>query len=106
MPFCVRCSAGYGWQTEGDGLFMYDAKTKELKNYRYESEQSGLNSNYVRSLELDTENRLWVGTYSGLNIYKEATDNFSYKKFRDTGRKSVTKILSEVFLKILKAACG
>ena len=36
--------------TEGDGLFMYDAKTKELKNYRYESEQSGLNSNYVRSL--------------------------------------------------------
>lgn len=63
--------------TEGDGLFMYDAKTKELKNYRYESEQSGLNSNYVRSLELDTENRLWVGTYSGLNIYKEATDNFS-----------------------------
>ena len=56
---------------------MYDAKTKELKNYRYESEQSGLNSNYVRSLELDTENRLWVGTYSGLNIYKEATDNFS-----------------------------
>lgn len=63
--------------TEGDGLFMYDAKTKELKNYRYESEQSGLNSNYVRSLELDTENRLWVGTYSGLNIYKEATNNFS-----------------------------
>lgn len=63
--------------TEGNGLYMYDTKTKEFKNYRSENGQSGLISNYVRSLELDTENRLWVGTYSGLNIYKEATDNFS-----------------------------
>ncbi|WP_300701633.1 two-component regulator propeller domain-containing protein [Bacteroides sp.] len=63
--------------TEGNGLYMYDTKTKELKNYRSENGQSGLISNYVRSLELDTENRLWVGTYSGLNIYKEVTDNFS-----------------------------
>lgn len=63
--------------TEGNGLYMYDTKTKELKNYQSENGQSGLISNYVRSLELDTENRLWVGTYSGLNIYKEATDNFS-----------------------------
>ena len=77
MPFLCQMFSRIWMATEGDGLFMYDAKTKELKNYRYESEQSGLNSNYVRSLELDTENRLWVGTYSGLNIYKEATDNFS-----------------------------
>jgi len=66
--------------TEGDGLYLYDTKTKELKNYRYEDGKSGLNSNYVRSLALDTENRLWVGTYGGLNIYKEETDNFSSLK--------------------------
>lgn len=63
--------------TEGDGLYMYDTKSKELKNYRAEDGKSGLNSNYVRSLVLDAENRLWVGTYSGLNIYNESTDNFS-----------------------------
>lgn len=63
--------------TEGDGLYLYDMKTKELKNYRYEDGKSGLNSNYVRSLALDTENRLWVGTYGGLNIYKEGSDSFS-----------------------------
>lgn len=62
--------------TEGDGLYLYDTQTKKLKNYRAEDRKSGLNSNYVRSLELDTENRLWIGTYSGLNIYREATDNF------------------------------
>lgn len=63
--------------TEGNGLYLYDTNSKELKNYRYEDGKSGLNSNYVRSLELDTENRLWVGTYSGLNIYKEGTDRFT-----------------------------
>ncbi len=83
--------------TEGDGLFMYDAKTKELKNYRYESEQSGLNSNYVRSLELDTENRLWVGTYSGLNIYKEATDNFSSIKSSEIQEGSLSGSLDVPF---------
>ena len=31
----------------------------------------------MRSLALDQENRLWVGTYSGLNIYKEGKDCFS-----------------------------
>lgn len=56
---------------------MYDIKAKKLKNYRYEDKTSGLNSNYVRSLALDQENRLWVGTYSGLNIYKEGKDCFS-----------------------------
>ena len=66
--------------TEGDGLYMYDTKSKVLKNYRYEDGKSGLNSNYVRSLALDTENRLWVGTYSGLNIYKEGTDSFASLK--------------------------
>ena len=50
---------------------------KELKNYRYEDGKSGLNSNYVRSLALDTENRLWVGTYGGLNIYKEGIRSVS-----------------------------
>ncbi|GAE83872.1 two-component system sensor histidine kinase/response [Bacteroides reticulotermitis JCM 10512] len=58
-------------------MYLYHSKSKELKNYRYANGQSGLNSNYVRSLALDTENRLWVGTYGGLNVYQEETDSFS-----------------------------
>lgn len=77
-----------------------------VENYRYESEQSGLNSNYVRSLELDTENRLWVGTYSGLNIYKEATDNFSSIKSSEIQEGSLSQNSVRSILKILKAACG
>ena len=62
--------------TEGEGLYMYDTKSKELKNYRHEDGYSGLNSNYVRSLAVDQENRLWVGTYGGLNIYEGGKDRF------------------------------
>lgn len=63
--------------TEGNGLYFYDLKSQQLKAYRYEDKASGLNSNYVRSLALDRENHLWVGTYSGLNIYDEKKDCFS-----------------------------
>ena len=67
----------YLWiATEGDGLFLYNRKTNELKNYRSEDTTSGLNSNFVRSLALDLENRLWIGTYNGLNIYKEGEEKF------------------------------
>ena len=62
--------------TEGNGLYLYDVKNKKLDNYRYENKLSCLNSNYVRSLALDQENRLWVGTYSGLNIYQEGKERF------------------------------
>lgn len=63
--------------TEGSGLYLYDLKTEKLRNYRYEDKTTGLISNYVRSLALDQENRLWVGTYSGLNIYEEGNDSFA-----------------------------
>ena len=62
--------------TEGNGLYLFNPKTKELKNYRFDDEKSSLNSNFVRTLSLDSENRLWVGTYGGVNIYREGTDSF------------------------------
>lgn len=62
--------------TEGDGLYRYDRKTNELFGYHQEDKEGGLNSNYVRSLAFDSENRLWVGTYSGLHIYDETGQRF------------------------------
>lgn len=62
--------------TEGDGLYVYDIHSGRLKNYRYADGASGLSSNHVRSLAVDLDNRVWVGTYNGLNIYKESEDRF------------------------------
>ncbi|MEG2573593.1 MAG: two-component regulator propeller domain-containing protein, partial [Bacteroides sp.] len=63
--------------TEGDGLYLINPITKAVANYRHETGNSkSISSNYIRSLALDTQNRLWIGTFNDLNIYKEASDSF------------------------------
>lgn len=74
----ILCQSDRVWMgTEGSGLYVYEAKTHRLKHYRQGTEkQSGLNSDYVRSLGVDDKGQLWVGTYGGLNIYQQDTDSF------------------------------
>lgn len=62
--------------TEGNGLYKFNPTTKELKQYKSNG-TSGLSSNFVRSLALDPQKRLWVGTFTFLNIYDEQKDSFT-----------------------------
>lgn len=63
--------------TEGSGLFLINPKTKEVKNYLHASSNpKSISSNYIRSLMLDSQNRLWIGTFNDLNIYHEGSDSF------------------------------
>ena len=63
--------------TEGSGLFLINLKTKNITNYRHEEQNiQSLSSNYIRALALDEQNKLWIGTLAGLNIYSESTDSF------------------------------
>lgn len=63
--------------TEGSGLFLINPKTKEIKNYTHSpSNPKSISSNYIRSLAIDSQNRLWIGTFNDLNIYHEGTDSF------------------------------
>lgn len=63
--------------TEGAGLLLFNPKTQEVKNYQHISGNSkAISSNYIRSLALDSQNRLWIGTFNDLNIYREASDSF------------------------------
>lgn len=64
--------------TEGDGLFLYNPLTGKITNYIHIPGKKGcISSNYVRSLALDSMNRLWIGTINSLNVYNEAEDNFN-----------------------------
>ena len=64
--------------TEGSGLFLINPKTQEVKTYRHSpSDPQSISSNYIRSLALDAQNRLWIGTFNDLNIYHEANDSFT-----------------------------
>ena len=56
--------------TEGSGLLLINPKTREVKIYRHSpSNPQSISSNYIRSLALDSQNRLWIGTFNDLNIY-------------------------------------
>ena len=64
--------------TEGAGLFLINPKTEEIKNYLHSpSNPKSISSNYIRSLAMDSQNRLWIGTFNDLNIYHEGTDSFA-----------------------------
>ncbi len=64
--------------TEGAGLYLINPMSGEvLKNYRHTpGHTKSISSNYIRSLALDAQNRLWVGTFNDLNIYNEGSDSF------------------------------
>lgn len=58
--------------TEGSGLFKINLQTKEVTNYtNIPGKKNSISSNYIRSLTLDSQNTLWVGTINALNIYNE-----------------------------------
>lgn len=64
--------------TEGDGLYKINMVTRNVTHYANCPEKQGcISSNYIRSLTLDSENTLWIGTINALNIYNEDTDSFS-----------------------------
>lgn len=63
--------------TEGSGLFLINPKTKDIRKYLHSStDPKSISSNYIRSLAIDSQNRLWIGTFNDLNIYHEGTDSF------------------------------
>ncbi len=63
--------------TEGAGLYLMNPITGVIKNYRHQANNAkSISSNYIRSLALDAQNRLWIGTFNDLNIYHEGSDSF------------------------------
>lgn len=63
--------------TEGHGLYKVNPQTKETTNYvNTPGKKGGISSNYIRSLALDSQNDLWIGTINSLNTYNETTDSF------------------------------
>ena len=68
---------GYVWiGTYGDGLFKYNSIN--FKNYKqqWNSKGSSLNSSIIHSILQDKQNKIWVGTQNGLNLYNSDFDKF------------------------------
>lgn len=65
------------FRTDGKGILYFNGK--EFKNI---SEQSGLNSDAIRSLVFDGDNNLWAGTKRGINrISFDSNDTFKIRSY-------------------------
>lgn len=72
----TQSKSGLIWiGTYGSGVYSFDGTN--YKAYRHNIEgPSNLDSNIVHFVFIDREQRLWVGTDSGLNLYNENLDIF------------------------------
>ncbi|MBR1633402.1 MAG: helix-turn-helix domain-containing protein [Bacteroidales bacterium] len=67
MVRCILPHNGQIWVgTDGNGLFRLDPLTAETVRYGVED---GLVSVHIRALCLDSAQKIWIGTYCGLDIY-------------------------------------
>jgi ligand-binding sensor domain-containing protein/signal transduction histidine kinase len=66
---------GFVWIGTYDGLNRYDSK--EFKIYKHETNNpNSLPDNLIRSLFIDSENNMYVGTNTGISKYNINTDKF------------------------------
>ncbi|MBI9063628.1 MAG: response regulator [Marinilabiliaceae bacterium] len=65
--------------TEKNGLCTYDAQTKSVKKYTYNTKDpSSISSNTIYCIFEDHQFRLWIGTFGGgLNQYIREQDQFA-----------------------------
>ncbi|MGY6523705.1 MAG: hybrid sensor histidine kinase/response regulator transcription factor [Mongoliitalea sp.] len=54
----------------GDGLYLFNSEGKFISQFKQEVEDINkrLTNNNIRTLEIDNEGSLWVGTFDGLNL--------------------------------------
>lgn len=83
--------------TEGNGLYYFDTAGNPPKQYLHDDKQpKSLSSDYVRSLCYDMQDRLWVGTFTGLSILNESSGDFDcyYNDSREQGSISQNSVRS------------
>lgn len=65
---------------EGIGLQRYDPETKRFRTYMGDErdiDTTTVINNYTYDIFLDSKDRLWFGTHSGLALYDRAQDKFN-----------------------------
>lgn len=63
--------------TEGNGLISYDMNDGTYAEFRRSPKAGAISSDYIRGLCYDSSNRLWIGTFLGLNVTGDDGATFS-----------------------------
>ncbi|MFZ8977538.1 MAG: ligand-binding sensor domain-containing protein, partial [Pseudohongiellaceae bacterium] len=71
----VQDPAGFLWIGTQSGLNRYDGSGIH-KYYARDQDPSSLSHNAIWSLAIDSQNRMWVGSRGGLDLYLPIQDSF------------------------------
>ena len=68
--------------TYQSGLYRFNIKTRELKNWNYKpGDPHSLSNNFVTFIAEDSDGYLWISTYNGLNKFNPESDDDSFQQF-------------------------
>lgn len=82
--------------TDGGGIDVYNLKNSEITHINKNSNSiySGLNSNYIVSLFLDSKDNLWAGSWGdGIFLLEKGSKKFINFKDQNTSKESNTNII-------------
>lgn len=90
-------NAGNVWVGVDDGGINIISNKKVIKRYRHNGLDTlhSLSNDDIRSIYQDKENRMWIGTFGGLNLYNPASDGFTC--FKPTRNGLSSNIISSIF---------
>lgn len=64
--------------TYSGGLYVMDLFSKNIKHYYSDNANAKtLDANNIYSIYNDSDNNIWIGTTSGINLYNSQTDDFT-----------------------------
>lgn len=83
--------------THNSGLNYYNPVTGKNTIYKSTGAQGDLSDNSIYALLKDSKNRLWVGTWKGLNRFDETTRTFSHHYIDSKGERLSSDQISYLF---------
>ncbi len=89
--FSLLSDGNYLWVgTDGNGLYQYDMKKREMVSHYTNSDGSGLKSNVIWDIFRDSKGTLWLGTENGgLHSFDEETHTFKDYRFETDNPHSI-----------------
>jgi ligand-binding sensor domain-containing protein len=83
--------------TYGDGLVNYNLGTKEFTKYKHNPEDSlSIDSNNLQCIIQDSNNKLWVGSETGISIFEPKSKSFTKFNLVDADGNSIVNVFTIV----------
>jgi len=71
---------GVLWVGTNRGILKYNIRNKKYKEYILPTGVGYKNNNWIHAIQMDKQNRVWIGTLSGINVFFPEEEKFHFIK--------------------------